>query len=244
MDTKVNYTAVGIFVIILVAAITMGIIWLSSGLSLAQYNTYLIHMQESVSGLSIDSQVEYNGVNVGSVKRIDLDSENPREVNVLVNIKNNTPITQGTLATLTTRGLTGIAFIALKDKSADLQPLLAKPGEHYPVIPTSPSIFMRLDTALERASRNLDQIADAFQALLNKENLASIHGILSNLNHTTATVVNVSDQLQTQTLPMTYHVLSNLNDVSRTLTEVSAQVKQNPSILVRGVAPKPRGPGE
>jgi len=38
--------------------------------------------------------------------------------------------------------------------------------------------------------------------------------------------------------------MNNLNDVSRTLNEVTNQLKQNPSMLIRGVAPAPLGPGE
>jgi len=50
--------------------------------------------------------------------------------------------------------------------------------------------------------------------------------------------------INTQTLPITYQLLSNLNDTVRTLNEVSNQLKQNPSMLIRGVAPPPPGPGE
>ena len=39
-------------------------------------------------------------------------------------------------------------------------------------------------------------------------------------------------------------MISNLNDVTRTLNEVSIQLKQNPSVLIRGAAPAPLGPGE
>jgi|SRR5579885_1387895 phospholipid/cholesterol/gamma-HCH transport system substrate-binding protein len=272
MDNNVNYTLVGAFVIFLVSAIIISIIWLSSGFSIVQYSNYLIYSQESVSGLSIDAPVEYNGVGVGSVKSIALDHNNPHLVKVLLSINTNTPITKGTVATLTSRGITGVAFIALKDSGNDLRPLVAEPGQTYPVIPTSPSIFMRLDIALRRLSKNLQTISESFHSLLNTENLQSIKGILNNLNNITTTLAdntqkinsilvntsNASIQLvpllqssssamkviNTQTLPITYQLLSNLNDTVRTLNEVSNQLKQNPSMLIRGVAPPPPGPGE
>jgi len=50
--------------------------------------------------------------------------------------------------------------------------------------------------------------------------------------------------LETQTLPAAYRLLSNLDNVARTLNEVSVELKQNPSILVRGVSRKTPGPGE
>src|SRR5438094_282825 len=100
MDTNVNYSLVGAFVILLISAI--------------QYSHYLIYSQESVSGLSIDAPVEYNGVNVGSVRDISLDSANPHLVKLSLNISSSAPITNGTVATLTTKGITGVMFIALK----------------------------------------------------------------------------------------------------------------------------------
>ena len=50
--------------------------------------------------------------------------------------------------------------------------------------------------------------------------------------------------LEMQTLPVTYQVLSNLSNAARTLSEVSDEIKQNPSILIRGVDRQALGPGE
>src|SRR3990167_263035 len=99
MEANVNYTVVGLFVIILTAAFVFGIIWLSSGAYWEkEYQTYQVFMQESVSGLNIDSPVEYNGVNVGTVSYISIDQKNPKLVQVLLSIKQGTPITLGTRA--------------------------------------------------------------------------------------------------------------------------------------------------
>lgn len=273
METNVNYTIVGLFVIILIATIILAIIWLSSGFSFEQYSKYLIYMQESVSGLSIDSPVEYNGVEVGSVKNIELNHKNPQLVEVLLAIKNTTPITKGTIATLATRGITGVAYVALKDNSTDLRPLVAEPGQPYPIIRTAPSLFMRLDTAMGQLSKNFRQISQSIQSLLNEQNQKSIRDTLLNLKVITGTLASNSKKLdailtntsratqnfgpliqsgtvamrmlETQTLPAAYHLLSNLQDITQTLSEVSVDLKQNPSILIRGVNRNQElGPGE
>src|SRR5829696_616571 len=96
MESKVNYAIVGGFVIILLTAIVLAIIWLSSGLSFTNYAIYMSYMQESVSGLSIDAPVEFNGVEVGKVKIIKINKDNPQLVEVLYRIKQSTPVTQGT----------------------------------------------------------------------------------------------------------------------------------------------------
>lgn len=272
METNVNYTIVGIFVIALVAAIILAIVWLSSGFAIEQYSTYMLYMQESVTGLNIDSAVEFNGVNVGTVKSIELNHKNPQLVELLLNIKSGTPITRGTYATLATRGVTGNTYIALKDKSTDLRPLVVEAGQSYPVIPSAPSLFMRLDTALSRLSKNFDRISQAIQSLLDKDNQESIKETLKNIRKITGTLADNSQRMTTilqntanasaqlapllqsstgsmrvleaQTLPATYRLLGNLDSVVRTLSEVASQLKQNPSILIRGAAPPPPGPGE
>lgn len=272
METNINYTLVGAFVITLVTAIVLAIIWLSSGFSFEKYSTYIVYMQESVSGLNIDAPVEYNGVSVGTVRQIDLNHKNPELVEVLLSIKSNTPITRGTEATLTTRGITGITYIALKDKSTDLRPLVALPGQPYPVIKSSPSLFMRLDAALSQLSNNFNKISESLQSVLDKENVASIHQTLQNIERVTGTLAANSKKmdvilenaskasqqfgpliqsstttmrmLESQTLPAMYRLLSNLDDVTRTLSQVSTELKQNPSILIRGSSKPVLGPGE
>lgn len=272
METNINYSLVGAFVITLIAATVLGIIWLSSGFSIVHNSTYLVYMQESVSGLNIDAPVEYNGVNVGEVSSVKLDSKNPHLVTVLLSIKSDTPITMGTTATLTTRGITGITYIALKDKSTDMRPLVKLPNEPYPVIKTAPSLFMRLDTALNKLSVNMEKVTEAFQTLFDSENQQAIKATFQNMAKFTGTLADNTEKLnillenasrasrnlgpmllsttgtmavlQNQTLPATYRLLTNMNDAARSLAEVSAEIKQNPSILIRGVNRQTLGPGE
>lgn len=272
METKINYTLVGAFVIILTAAIVLAIFWLSSGLSLVKNTTYMVYMQESVSGLSIDSTVEYNGVQVGKVKKIELNNKNPELVEVLLDIKSTTPVTQGTVATLTTRGLTGLVFIALKDKGLNQRPLKAHGKQLYPVIQTAPSIFVRLDTVLTQFTKNFQQISASFQSLLDKENLAAFKATLKNINLITGNLARNNKRLNTilrnaekasakfqplmqsgvgafnilemDTLPAASRMFSSFDEVADSLTDLSLEIKQNPSILIRGVERHNLGPGE
>ncbi|OGT54103.1 MAG: hypothetical protein A3F43_05765 [Gammaproteobacteria bacterium RIFCSPHIGHO2_12_FULL_42_10] len=240
MDKNINYTLVGAFMIVLISAIVLAIIWLSSGLSLTHFKTYIIYMQESVSGLSIDSPIEFNGVDVGTVSDIELDALNPKRVKVELNIHSSTPVTQGTVATLNTRGFTGITYVALKDVSLDLRPLVTPKGELYPVIKTGPSLFLRIDTALQQLSSNLHDVTQSIQLVLDKENQLAIKKILNNMQSITATWASNDNQI----LPMAYRALSNFNEASRNLAGVSAELQQNPSMLIRGKTAAPLGPGE
>lgn len=272
METNINYTLVGAFVITLIGTMVVAIIWLSSGFSFEQYSTYLIYSQEAVSGLSIDSPVEFNGVDVGSVKAVELNHSNPQLVEVYLSIKNTTPVTQGTIATLTTKGITGITYVSLKDVSNDMRPLIVRKGQRYPVIKTGPSLFMRIDTTLKNLSTNLREVAESVRSVLDKENQQSIKAVLNNLERVTdtlaaesnkmATIINNTSRasehltpllqasinsvksIENQTLPEFYRALVNINNASRSITEVASEIKQNPSMLVRGAPPAQPGPGE
>jgi phospholipid/cholesterol/gamma-HCH transport system substrate-binding protein len=251
METNVNYTLVGIFVISLLSAIIIVSIWLSAGLSFQQYTFYRIYMKESVSGLSVDSPVEFNGVNVGSVKKVELEYHDPQTVKILLSLKSSTPVTSGTVATLNVKGLTGIAFVALRDTGQNLQPLKATGGEPYPVIKTAPSFFMQVDKALKQLNDNIHEVSQSIKTLLDKENLASIKHILINMRLMTDTIAGNRFQLESvmrntatasqlfssQTLPVTNQTISNIDSIS-------AMIKQNPSVLIRGTEPQALGPGE
>jgi phospholipid/cholesterol/gamma-HCH transport system substrate-binding protein len=258
MDPNVNYTVIGTFVIVLFTAIVLSIIWLSSGFSFQKYTTYMVYMQESVSGLNPDSQVEYNGVSVGTVSTIEINPKNPHLIDVTLNIKSSTPVTRGTVCTLATRGLTGMVYIALKDSSVDLRPLMRKPGQPYPVIPTAPSIFVRLDIALTQLSDSFRELSSSVRSLLDVQNLRSIKETLINLRHIThnlsvndkhinALFQNTSQAMhlfETQTLPSANQTMLQLNNLSQTLNKVAGEIQQNPAILIRGKGPQPLGPGE
>lgn len=272
METNANYTIVGAFVIVLLAAIVLIIIWLSAGFSVAHYKVYKVYMKESVSGLSLDAPVEYNGVNVGEVKTIEIDKNNPQLVDVLLNIQSGTPITKGTRAKLNSRALTGVAFIALEDKGTDMKTLRPIGDERYPVIATAPSFFLRVDSALTQLNNSFQTLTTSLRGLLDKENLKAIKETLQSLQNITANLANNSEHinniltntakvsrqftplvdtsisavrsLEEQTIPTANRAMTNLDVTMRNLSQVSSELKQNPAILIRGKGQQQPGPGE
>lgn len=258
MEKNVNYTVVGAFVIILITAIVLAIIWLSADLSTENYLIYKVYMKESVSGLNRDSPVEYNGVHIGSVASIKINPQNPKFVDLLLRIKQGTPVTRGTRAKLDVRALSGVAFIQLEDKGTDMTPLKALPGDKYPVIDTIPSFFLRLNDVLTQLNDSFRKITDTFGLLFDKENLHSLKSSFKNIDEFTTTlsknrkkfetIIDHADKaaqiLETQTLPDVNQVVNNFDEMSRNLSDVSNELKQNPSVLIRGKQPNNLGPGE
>jgi len=181
METNVRYTVAGVFVLVMLAFIILGTIWLSAGFSTEKYNYYLVYMKESVSGLTLDSSVEFNGVDVGTIDQININKKNPQLVELVLKVKDTTPVTMGTKAKLGVRALSGMTYILLEDKGDDKRPLLAKKGEPYPVIDTTPSILIRLDTIMTQMSSSFREISNSFKSLLSRENLQAIRRLLQKL---------------------------------------------------------------
>jgi phospholipid/cholesterol/gamma-HCH transport system substrate-binding protein len=272
MESKVNYTFVGAFVIGLITALIFIGVWLSTQWKGKVYNIYAAYMAESVSGLAINAPVKYSGVKVGYVDSITLDPQNPQHVRLLMKIENTAPITEATTAKLTEQGLTGVSSIDLHANTNNARPLMAKPGELYPVIKTAPSLFTRLDTAISQLIVRLDKGADALNQTFDPHTQELLRHSIKNIDNITTTLsanmktfdqsmahVQIfikkgevaTDQLNvglkafsTQTLPQINQLLGNLTMVSSQLSEVSDQLVQNPSILIKGRTPPAKGPGE
>ncbi|BBI99484.1 ABC transporter substrate-binding protein [Ferrigenium kumadai] len=182
MESKVKFAVVGLFVLILGALLIGGVLWLSGGKSYGKsYDTYLVYMSESVSGLSQDAPVRYRGVQVGRVRHISLAPDNVELVKLTLDIERGTPVKQDTVAVLQVQGLTGIAHVDLSGGSRDSPPLKPWPDEEYPVIRTGPSLMLRLDNAVTALLTNLNRSSENINALLDQENRTALRHTLANL---------------------------------------------------------------
>ncbi len=236
METKVNYSLAGIFVIVLIATIILTIIWLSSDFDTDEYQFYKVYMKESVSGLSQDGPVEFNGVSVGNIDEMQINRNNPRIIELVLKIKKDTPITEGTRAKLGMRALTGSAYILLEDNGQNMNPLLATKGE-YAIIETVPSLYVRLESALTELNNNFQQLSKSMRLLLNDKNLHNFQEILESGQA-------AFELFETETLPAINQTMGKLGDLTNTLSDVALQIKQNPSIILRGKQTISFGPGE
>lgn len=182
METKVNFAVVGAFVLLLGAALIGGVLWLSSEKSYRKvFDTYLVYMEESVSGLTPDAPVRYRGVQVGRVRKIALARGDVEKVELTLDIERGTPIKQDTVAVLVTQGLTGIAHVDLSGGTRDAPALQALPGQDYPVIPSGPSLLVRLDAAATTLIDSLTRTSESINALLDESNRAALKQTLDSL---------------------------------------------------------------
>jgi phospholipid/cholesterol/gamma-HCH transport system substrate-binding protein len=191
MESKVNLAVVGLFVLILGGLLIGGVLWLSGGKTYGKtYDTYLVYMGESVSGLSLDAPVRYRGVQVGGVRSIELAPGNVELVRLTLDIERGTPVKQDTVAVLQVQGLTGIAHVNLSGGSRGSPPLRAGPDDDYPVIATGPSLMLRLDTAFTALLTNLNRSSENINTLLDPENRAALRHTLHNLERVSGALID------------------------------------------------------
>jgi phospholipid/cholesterol/gamma-HCH transport system substrate-binding protein len=228
METKVNFTLVGAFVLLLSAALIGGILWLSSDKSYrTAFDTYVVYTKESVAGLSPDGWVGYRGVQVGRVRHIQLKRDNVEEVELTLDIQRGTPIKQDTVAELRSQGLTGIAYIDLTGGTRGSPPLRALPGAPYPVIPTGPpSLLVRMDAALTTLVDSLTRSSDSLSTLLDKDNRAAVKQTLANLAAVSRTLAARSETIDAgvenaaRTMENAARAMENAARLSREISEL------------------------
>ena len=196
METKVNYAAVGAFVLVLSCLLIAGVLWLATGGAMRQqYDTYVALVGESVAGLNLNAPVKYRGVDVGRVREIALDPGNPQQVRLVFAIERGTPIKEDTEAVLKTQGLTGIAYVELDGGSASSPPLRAVPPALYPSIRTRPSLAARLENLLTTLMAKLDATSGGINRLLSEPNVAAFSNTLADLSTLTRTLAARKDTI-------------------------------------------------
>ena len=197
METKVNQTVVGAFVLVLGAAGIAAVLWLGSGrLSQKEYRPYLAYFTESVSGLNLHAPVKSRGVAVGSVREISLDPTNPERVRLLLEVEKGTPVKEDTVAILGVQGLTGIAYVELSGGTRDSPTLEEAPGDGAPVIRTGPSLMRRLDTAGTTLLSNLDESARRLNDVLDQDTRANLRAAVADLRQVTRAFARRSADLE------------------------------------------------
>lgn len=178
MESKLNYTIVGLFVAILLTGSLIFIYWLSKSSGNQQYDYYHVYMTESVSGLSADASVKYLGVDVGRVTEVAINPTNSEQVALLLEIRQGIPVKIDTKASLRFYGVTGLAFIELTGGSKDSPLLAPKHTGDIPEIAESASTFSNIEKTLNDLAANSATVLQKIDQLLSDDNLNNVDNIL------------------------------------------------------------------
>jgi phospholipid/cholesterol/gamma-HCH transport system substrate-binding protein len=163
METRANYVIVGIFTLVAILAAFAFVYWTAAVGDRGETAMLRVRIPGSASGLGRGSQVLFNGVRVGDVRRVFLDVDNPTVAIADTEIDKLTPITKSTQADIGLAGLTGQANIELKgadkseanlleeaEASGKMAEITANPSAVTNLLQTAQDIFKRADNVLSQ----------------------------------------------------------------------------------------------
>jgi len=181
METRSNHVLVGGVVLALLVGLLAFIVWLA-GFNTATEQRYDIFFKTSVDGLAKGSPVNFSGVPVGKIQEIKLLPDSPEFVRVRISVDQETPILQGTTATIAGVGFTGVSQINL-DGAIKGAPPIVEPGPYgVPVIPTKPGALGELLNSAPELLNRISALTERLTELLNDKNQKSISGILAHVD--------------------------------------------------------------
>ena len=194
METKSNHVLVGAVTLLLVTAAVVLIIWLAR-FGEGDRKEYDIFFKSSVSGLATGSGVAYSGVPVGQVKAIKLWENDPEFVRVRISVDDTVPILQGTMATISSIGFTGVSEIQLSGAAKGAPPIVEDGPEGVPVIPTKPGALGELLNSAPLLLERISTLTERLTELLSEDNQDSFAQLLNNVESITGTFAKQAPEL-------------------------------------------------
>ena len=217
METKANYVAVGAFVLACVIGLVVTILWLAGVQYAQEYDYYQTYFKGPVTGLGKGTTTRYNGIDVGRVKDLQFDPNDPQRVIVTLQVQPGLNIREDSVASIDSQGLTGGSYVEISGGTAKSSILKAKDGQDYPVIRTKQSTLQQLEQSAPEVVAKLNVAATRLNDLLSDKNRHAIAQILANLDETTTVIAHRSADID--------RTIANASDATQNLKEASADLK-------------------
>ncbi len=224
MYSRVNYTIVGIFVLLFGAGMVWFAFWLAKYDLQEEFDIYKLEMYESVAGLSIDSNVKLRGVDIGSVSDIRINPQNIEIVEIFVKIKKGIPIKEDMVAHTAMFGVTGLLSIEIEGGTNGAKTLVPT-KEYIPLIKTKPSFLTQLTGDIGGASGKIEALLVQSQKLLSDHNIETLGDILDNVEQVTARGEEVEEKV-ILSLDEFRVSLANMNKDFKQIQQDFAEIKE------------------
>jgi phospholipid/cholesterol/gamma-HCH transport system substrate-binding protein len=186
METRANYIITGSFTLAVIVAAFGFIFWFEHHTSGSARTDYRIVFDGSVAGLQIGAAVNFNGIRVGEVAGLALDSHDPRKVLTTVSVDRDVPVRADTKVGLAFQGLTGLAAVELTGGAADAAVLVADNGEP-PTLHADPALSADVTKQARDVLTRIDGLVG--------DNELALRSSLRNIETVTSTLADNSQRL-------------------------------------------------
>ena len=188
METKAHHILIGAFVLLTLIGGLIFSLWVAKVSLDDEFDEYDVVFTETVTGLTKGALVNFNGIQVGEVRRLSLDRNDAAKVLARVRVDAGTPVKTDTSARLTYTGLTGVAIIELVAGTPDAPPLLPAADAEVAVIVAVPSALQKLMTDGGDVLTRINQAMIRIGEVLSEENTQRLSDTLAHIESITAQV--------------------------------------------------------
>ncbi|HCA03925.1 MlaD family protein [Vreelandella alkaliphila] len=190
METRAHHVLIGLFTLGTAAAALLFALWMSYAAGERNYQPYRILFERSVSGLSIGSKVQYNGIEVGDVTELTLNPDDPRQVIASVRVYEDTPVKTDTRAKLAFASITGSMSVQLYGGTPESPRLVNQTDSMAPFINADPSPIATLFDEGETMIQNINSILINVNELFNDGNREQAGTILTSIAQITEMIAS------------------------------------------------------
>ncbi len=251
MAREVKPLYVGTFIVICTFLLIISVFWIGFSKFFEKHKTYVTYFNESVKGLQKDAIVNYRGVPVGRVGKVDI-APNGRLVEVILYLKPDFPVDDSLVIRLREQGITGLRFLEIDTAPEDVEALTPKIDfvPPYPVIKSYPSEITALKRAAEQLytkiiSLDLETLVKEWQLTaiqirkyLSEADISqSINLLKTNLNNLKTITTNVANAVKNHGLENILEKTSNtIESINHTIssfdtTQLNKAIEEMNSLL-------------
>lgn len=193
MENRSHALLAGLFTLVLLIAAAAVAFWL--GRDRTTLLPYELLSSQSVSGLSPQAPVRYQGVPVGRVLTLSLDPNKPGQVRIRIGVNADTPITSSTWAELQARGVTGSSVVELHEEGSSRE-RLATSAESPATIPLRGGFFSRIEDRGDAILANVEAVTGQLKTMLSSANMQALQTTLQNVASVTESLRGTAQSLQ------------------------------------------------
>lgn len=214
METRANYVAVGLFVLLVLIGALGFVYWLYSAGNTTQRTAIEILFHDPVTGLAVGSPVVFNGIRIGEVSQLGFVSADSPTVLARAQVDRNAPIKKGTKAELGVQGLTGVSYVALSGGDANSASIFD--GDTVPEITAQRSAIQDLLQGARDILVKTDSTIGQLNELI-EENKGKISRTVSNVETFSNALAENSDNID--------RLLTDISDAGAAIAKVAPHVE-------------------
>ena len=212
--TRAERIKIGAFMLLCGVMICVFLGYVLSRFLNKEYDNYYTVFSESVIGLYNDAQVKLNGIDVGNVTGIEIDSANLNQVIVRFRVNKGTPIKIGTRAGMTHGiSLTGEKQIVLSGGRFD-EPDVQEGG----FVPAEKTAFDAIANKATDIIGHVDSLMTNLNRVFSKENASSISNSLKNFESATNNLNRLTQNLNKP--------VDNISNAASSMKNVLAEIEE------------------